>query len=197
MTEREKILRYTTLSSLIDILIEKRLLFRDPEKWNDKNDAFSLAEYQRRKKVYAVRALCFTAADESSLHWASFAPGTDGVCIVFDRRALETKLRSAKIVKFGKVNYCSINDLRKKRHTVEKLPFLKRIQFQHEHEYRLVHSVEKKGPSDYSLPIEPDWILEIKLSNLMPNESVKSVKIALARWVTEQVKIVHLSLIHI
>jgi len=62
--------RYTSISALIDMLLNKRLFLSDPDYWKDKTDVHFLKEYAKGKKV---RALCFFKNNETNLYWELYA----------------------------------------------------------------------------------------------------------------------------
>jgi hypothetical protein len=67
--------RYTNLASLLHILRNRRLTLLSPETWDDKNDAFFLAEYKRIKELKTVLALCIAVREETYHHWQVFSHG--------------------------------------------------------------------------------------------------------------------------
>jgi len=71
--------RYTTLPSLLDLLVTKHLTLLTPDSWDDKNDAFYLQQYKDKKKLKAVYAMCFTEGNETYHHWRVFSGGNGGV----------------------------------------------------------------------------------------------------------------------
>src|SRR5690349_18645826 len=128
--------RYTDLPVLHYLLRKQVITLRDPDHWEDKNDSYYLKVYEKRRKLRRVLALCFSQADETSHHWKMFAPGPSGVCICFDGQRLIEALEKQRGVKGGDVVYKTLKELRKKRPKVAALPFLKRIPYEGEEEYR-------------------------------------------------------------
>jgi len=56
--------RYTNLAVAIHMLRTKSITLLDPATWDDKNDAYDMAEYKRLKQAATVLALCFTESGE-------------------------------------------------------------------------------------------------------------------------------------
>jgi len=80
--------RYTNLAATVHLLRNRCLTLLNPESWDDRNDAYFLAQYKERTNASSVLALCFAEASETYHHWRVFSSGGDGVCIEFDRPKL-------------------------------------------------------------------------------------------------------------
>src|ERR1700754_2480162 len=80
--------RYTNLEATIHLLRSRTITLLNPGSWDDRNDAYFMAEYNRRKNLKTLLALCFANCDETYHHWRVFSHGTDGVCLEFDRGKL-------------------------------------------------------------------------------------------------------------
>jgi len=86
--------RYTNLAATIHLLQTRQITLLNPATWDDRNDAYFMAEYKRHKKAETVLALCFTAQNETYHHWRVFSHGTDGVRLEFDREPLVAAFKS-------------------------------------------------------------------------------------------------------
>lgn len=176
--------RYTNMASLIHILQTKKITLLNPATWDDKNDAYFMAEFKAKSDAATVLALCFTTAVETYHHWRIFANGADGVRIEFDRRKLRsafsldsvgsTKKKSDEYVVMGNMRYKLIDDL-KARTVLElkEIPFLKRMPFEPESEFRVVYVNLKEATEFKDFPIQISWIKRITLSPWV-SDSLKS-----------------------
>ncbi|MFJ1230618.1 DUF2971 domain-containing protein [Yersinia proxima] len=159
--------RYTDLPALIQILTNRKLTLLDPSFWDDKNDSYFLATYKEKKELQSVLALCFTKESETYHHWRVFSSGASGVCVNFNPEQLETAFNKVEGVKFREVNYLQVNELRDNRPTIAHLPFVKRIPYKHEKEFRALW--ESGSNKVYSLDVQIDLssITRITLSPWM------------------------------
>ncbi|MCL1967171.1 MAG: hypothetical protein FWF67_04755 [Fibromonadales bacterium] len=160
--------RYTSISALIDMLLNKRLFLSDPDYWKDKTDAHFLKQYAKGKEV---RALCFFKDNETNLYWELYAKG--GCMIEFDTKKLLGKIPAKSGFKKGDVEYIKRNDFDPKKHS-KKLPFIKQLRFEGESEYRIVWKGEKK---EISIPIDFNSINKIFISGDVKKEIADSLKI--------------------
>lgn len=159
--------RYTDLPALIQILTNRKLTLLDPSFWDDKNDSYFLATYKEKKELQSVLALCFTKESETYHHWRVFSSGTSGVCVNFDSEKLETAFAKAKGVKFQEVTYLAVKELRDNRPTIARLPFVKRIPYKHEKEFRALWESESDKVFSLDVPIDISSITRITLSPWM------------------------------
>ena len=148
-----RLMRYTNLASTIHILRNNCLTLLSPKTWNDQNDSAYIAEYKRRKKAKSVLALCFTETIETYHHWSTFAPGCDGVCIEFDRHALIDAVQNDPDVKAEYVRYSTIDDVEHDPPGDDELPFLKRLPYEPEKEFRIIFMSTKVNTEAKRLPI--------------------------------------------
>jgi hypothetical protein len=131
--------RFTNLAAAIHMLRTRKITLLDPNTWDDKNDAYFMAEYKRQKGLTTLLALCFADCDETYHHWRVFSHGADGVRIDFEKRALLSAFVGDNQVLHGDMRYRLIKDLRTPRdYAVDDLPFLKRYPFRDEKEFRIV-----------------------------------------------------------
>jgi hypothetical protein len=169
--------RYTNLAATIHMLRTQSIALLNPATWDDKNDAYFMAEYKRLKQAKTVLALCFAEQKETYHHWRVFSHGSDGVCIEFDKDKLLSTFKNDNQIRQGNVSYKLIQEVSKiRRVRVDELPFLKRRPYEDECEYRVVYvdAVEEVQFKDYRLEI--DWIKRVTLSPWMSKALAKSVK---------------------
>lgn len=170
--------RYTNLAATIHLLSHRKITLLDPTNWDDRNDAFFLAEYKRQKKANTVLALCFAEAPETYHHWRVFSHGCDGVCIEFDKKVLTDAYSGDGRVTADFVSYKKLTDLNSLMSdvSVDHLPFLKRYPFKDEHEFRVVFTDERARDDLKQYEIALEGIKRITLSPWMPKPFVEPVK---------------------
>jgi hypothetical protein len=169
--------RYTNLAATIHLLQTRQITLLNPATWDDRNDAYFMAEYKRHKNAETVLALCFTSQNETYHHWRVFSHGSDGVRIEFDREPLVAAFKRKRDVRSGPMNYRTIKDVRRfARLDVEELPFLKRAPYQDEQEFRLVYATAAEAVEFKNYPIKLGWIRRITLSPWMSKALAESVK---------------------
>lgn len=156
--------RYTNLASLLDTLRNHRLTLLSPESWDDRNDAFFMAEYKRLKKLKTLLALCLAVREETYHHWQVFSHGADGVCIEFDEAKLTTAFNAVD-VRHGLITYELLKNVQRMDDVdPEQLPFMKRWPYGDEREYRVVFTDELAERASFHVPIQLDAIRRITLS---------------------------------
>ena len=171
--------RYTELPYLIDYLRTKELVMPNPDTWDDKNDTFYIRRYSEINKLSATYALCLTQAEETYHHWRVFSHGSGGVCIEFNKDAFLKKLSTLDSIRHASVVYKRIKELRSSPPSENDLPFLKRVAFQDEKEYRLfVGSEQSLGPV-YRFTLPFSVISRIILSPWLPKPVAEQVKLLL------------------
>lgn len=169
--------RYTNLAATIHLLKTKGITLLNPATWDDRNDAYFMAEYKRYKKAKTILALCFTKQNETYHHWRVFSHGSDGVRIDFDMDKIVSMFKAKVGVKQGPVRYRMVREIEKlKSIDVEKLPFLKRSPYQDEKEYRVIFASKSVTAEFKDYPIEMGWIRRITLSPWMSTSLAASVK---------------------
>jgi hypothetical protein len=172
--------RYTNLAATIYLLRQRYITLLNPATWDDRNDAWFMAEYKRYMKAKTVLALCFAERPETYHHWKVFSHGSDGVCIEFDKEKLLSAFTGEPQIQADYVKYKMLKDIANMQ-TVqgEQLPFLKRQAFEDEAEFRIVY-VDTEKKADYqNYAIEIDWINRITLSPWMAKALADSVKATL------------------
>jgi hypothetical protein len=166
--------RYTSLPILLDILKGKRLTLLDPQNWDDKNDAFYMELYKTKKELNSLLALCFAEVQETYHIWKVFAGDANGVCIEFNKELL---LEYFGEMKSGYVKYLTIDKLMKKNDfNYDQLPFLKRLAFKDEKEFRFIYEDKDLVISTKSIPIKLNCIQRIIFNPWIPLSVFESVK---------------------
>lgn len=168
--------RYTHLPALLYMLREQKITLLKPTDWDDSNDSYYLLQYQEKKKLKSVLALCFSQSKETYHHWRIFSCNPAGVCIRFDQESLKKALVAHRGVQVREVDYLNLQEAKIKSLSVEKLPFLKRAAFTAEDEVRALF--ESKNVSlqalDISIPLSS--IKRITLSPWLPKEISQAIK---------------------
>ena len=169
--------RYTNLASAIHILRTRSITLLNPATWDDRNDAYFMAEYKRKVDAKTILALCFAERTESYHHWRVFSHGTDGVRIEFDKERLLSTFERDPQTRSGKMIYGKIDDIKRlKPLDIERLPFLKRAPYEDEGEFRVIY-VDRSGTLEFKeYPIELSWIRRITLSPWIDKALATSVK---------------------
>ncbi len=164
--ENSRILRrYTDITSLIDVLIHKRLVLLDPQTWDDKNDSYFMSVYKNRKLLKSLSALCFTTAAETYHHWRVFSGTSSGVCIVFLNESLSQGLIGKEGIRSGLVDYPTLMHLKNSSPpSLEMLPFTKRYPFRDEKEFRIIYESNSVSTPNYQLDISISDIDRVVLS---------------------------------
>ena len=172
--------RYTNLVSAIHILQTKSITLLNPATWDDRNDAYFMAEYKRKVDAKTILALCFAERSESYHHWRVFSHGTDGVRIEFDKDKLLSTFQRDPQTKADKMIYSKIDDIKHlKSFGIERLPFLKRAPYEDEGEFRVVYMDKANALEFKDYPVELSWIRRITLSPWINKALFKSVKATL------------------
>ncbi|MEM7330070.1 MAG: DUF2971 domain-containing protein [Pseudomonadota bacterium] len=173
--------RYTSLAALIDILQRQTISFMNPAFWDDRNDAYSLERFRQLEDHGSVLALCLTGAEETYHHWKVFSPGMEGVCIWFDRDHLIEQFEDdSGDLLHGDVTYHTIAELKSIRPSADRIPFLKRVQFADEREYRFLLTEDVAHIDRCEQSLDLSLIKRITLSPWMPVSIADSVKAAIA-----------------
>lgn len=172
--------RYTNLAATIHLLANRTITLLNPATWDDRNDAYFMAEYKRLRDAKAVLALCFAERQETYHHWRVFSAGADGVCIEFDKEKLLRVFMGDANITARSVDYKLIKELRRRTDLrVEELPFLKRLPYKDESEFRVVYVSTTEAAEFRSYPIKLSCIRRISLSPWMSRALGASVKATL------------------
>lgn len=170
---------YTSLSSLIHMLQQKKITLRSPENWDDKNDVYVLQRYKEKKDLQYLFAICFTAQKRTYHHWRVFAQGTDGVCISFNKSELLEKIaKKGKCFRSGEVVYHSFNRA-KNNLKLDDLPFWKTLPYKAEAEYRIIYENKEKPLEQPFIKFDISCIGSVTLSPWLAKPLRNSVEKAL------------------
>ena len=168
--------RYTNLAAVIHLLQTREITLLNPATWDDRNDAYFMAEYKRLLQAKTVLALCFAESEETYHHWRVFSHGADGICLEFDKQALLSAFDGHRRIRLGAVNYRQIRTLRARTEIgIEELPFLKRLPYQDEKEFRIVYADPEVAVEFRNFPLDLAWIRRITLSPWMSQALSRSV----------------------
>lgn len=176
MKNQNKLYKYTNLPVLIDILQHKRLTLLDPKTWEDRNDSYYIEKYKDLCSLSTVLVSCFTMGHEKFHHWKVFSGDMGGVCIEFIKDRLLAHFPDNENIMKGDVIYKGIKDLRKSTPSVRNLPFLKRIQYKDEQEYRIIYISTAEDLTSKPFDIDLSCINQIKINPWMPLTLLQSVK---------------------
>lgn len=168
--------RYTSVPALLRVLEQSALTLISPMTWADTNDIHAMAVYKQRMELRSLLALCFTSAAETYHHWHVFAADGSGVRIGLDGNLLLASMWKADGFLHGSVKYFALDQLRDTTPKVQDLPFIKRIAFSDEREYRLLFQHKQKEVAAVDLPLKQEWIKEIVFSPRMPEPLAKTLK---------------------
>lgn len=173
----ERVKRFTNLSNVIDILRYGRITLLSPTRWDDTNDSYLIELYRISGEYRSVLAFCCTRATETYHHWRVFTTGSEGICIEFDRQALESAISEISDIRSGKVLYLKVNELAElKNKNYSLLPFIKRQGFRDEREWRIIGYTKTVAQEALQIPINIKWIRRLVINPWMPQSMVKSVR---------------------
>ncbi len=172
--------KYTSLAVAIDLLRNRRLALVDPRNWVDRNDIAYLQEYKRRKALKSLVVTCFTTKAEQYHHWKSFADGTDGVCIQFHGKALIDHVARQSGFRCGLVAYKRNNTADDWNPKTSEIPFLKRLAYRDEGEYRILFEDKESVLEIKDLTIDLDCVSRIVISPRLAKGLFQAVKDQLA-----------------
>ncbi|MBN1798658.1 MAG: hypothetical protein JW822_08765 [Spirochaetales bacterium] len=167
--------RYTTLNYLQKILLNKKLPFSVPDYWEDKNDTELINIYKNKKCLLNVYILCFSCEHETIHFWKTFSNGNTGCCIMFNVKYLLSLFDKNKL-NHGYIQYEEINKLHEVKVTIDKIPFMKRIPYRIEEEYRVIYE-DNNNQDNFSLYVDPIKCIEkIILSPDVSNNEIKELR---------------------
>lgn len=133
--------------------------------------------YRNHVNAESVLALCCTMATETYHHWRVFTAGIEGVCIEFELEPLAKTVAAIENVKSGPVNYRKIDELKAMSTSdLESLPFIKRLGYKDEKEWRIVAKSNHGTKEFIDIPIELSWINRIILNPWMPPPLVTNIR---------------------
>jgi len=174
--EIKRLNRFTSLPVLLDILENKKLVLLDPSLcWDDKNDTLIIEAYKQKAHIKNLFALCFTHRAETIHHWRTFANGASGCCIQFDAITLFETLNKIKEIRHGVVDYLKISETQPEGISLKQIPFIKRIPYQFEREYRIIWEGDWYLQT-FSVRIDLNIIQKITFSQQMPEPVYESIR---------------------
>jgi len=159
--------RYTDLPSLLHILRSGELTLRSPSTWDDNNDRNFMEAYVREADLASCVAFCFTGEFDLYHLWRIYADGNSGVCIEFYRDIL-VKSAEDNNIKHGKVEYLEVPDLQKRKILTDRWPFIKRIAFSAEYEYRFIYGSKTEDIMTKGMPLYDNAIKRIIINPWAP-----------------------------
>jgi hypothetical protein len=179
-TLKKFIRRYTSISAVIDILRRRELPLLDPQTWDDRNDRYFMNLYKSQKNIPGLYGLCAAQCSETYHHWRVFTGTADGACIEFKRQPLEESLKGQPNIRFEEVHYLLLEQVEALGTTdLEQLPFIKRVGFTAEKEYRIIAQSDEPQRTAFSIDMPLTWINKIYLNPWLPDTTSESVKATL------------------
>src|SRR4029077_2011723 len=174
-SDKNRLFRYTTLPVLLDILQQRHITLLSPKSWVDRNDAYSLEQYQLQKNLRSLLAVCFTASGERFHHWHVFCRGVSGVCIEFNREYFLNSFAGLEGFRHQPVTYSYVQDVEQYKHDPSSWPFLKRYAFKDENEYRIIFESSAEELHEKPVPIDLTSIKSVTFSPWLPSSIAPSV----------------------
>jgi len=181
MTKRQDVIRrYTSIAATIDTLRHRQLTLLDPATWDDRNDRYFMDLYKEGRQSGGLYAACAATCFETYHHWRVFTTAADGACIELFREPLEKALRPLSRVRFGEVEYLTLDDADElSADHLDDLPFMKRVAFAPEQEYRIIAETEEPQEIALGLELSLSWIGRILLNPWLPSRVADSIKATL------------------
>jgi hypothetical protein len=167
--------RYTSLPIALDMLTRKAITLLSPETWEDRNDAYYLERYRDKLKFRSVLAVCFSMRYETFHHWKIFSQGGAGVRVEFDREGLLEAFKPITGVRMREVKYDSIYNMNINKPDIEDWPFLKRIPYKDESEFRIIYETKKESLRSKPIEFQLSCIRKITLSPWLPESVAESI----------------------
>jgi hypothetical protein len=137
-----------------------------------------MALYKEAKhKSGGLYGLCAAQCSETYHHWRVFTNGAEGACIEIYRENLETALKLTAGVRFEPVKYLSLGEVdRLSKGDIDRLPFVKRVAFFDEDEYRIVVETDKPQAPVFYIDFDLHWIKRIHLNPWLPKTIAGTMK---------------------
>ena len=168
MSKAPRLNRYTSLPVLLDMLTRSQITLLNPALWEDRNDSYYIEQYKIKRKLKTVLAACFSNRPETFHQWKVFANGSSGVCIEFDKEKFLKSLPTVRGIRAQLVRYSPIYHVEKARPDPKEWPFLKRIAFKDEDEFRIVYESSSEEMETKMLHFDISSIRQITLSPWLP-----------------------------
>lgn len=173
---RNYIRRYTSISAVLDVLVRKQLPLLDPQTWDDRNDRYFMSLYKEKRELGGLYGLCAATCSETYHHWRVFTGTADGACLELRRQPLEAMLRELEGVRFGEVDYLHLDKVEELTpKDVQRLPFVKRLGFTAEAEYRITAETTEPQLPALSIDLPLDLIGRVELNPWLPASLAESV----------------------
>ena len=167
--------RYTKLSNLKNILLNRTLSFSNPDFWYDKNDTELINIYKKKTGIQNLFVLCFASGPETIHFWETYAGGDSGCCINFNAEYL-LKLFNRHNLRHGYVQYEEIKYLPQLELSVNNIPFMKRWPYRIEEEYRVFYFADD-NTKKYEIDIDlKECLHKIVLSPDVPKSVLDKLK---------------------
>lgn len=167
--------RYIDLAVACHILQSRSLTLIDPERWDDGNDRFGIAEYKDRRHLKSLLAMCFADCPETYHHWKVFAPGMSGVCLEFYKEPLINKFATIPGLSYRGVEYRKVYLQRRAKWEVADLPFIKRAPYEPEREFRVIYESAENELDHFNVEVDFSWIHRVILSPWLPKAMKLSI----------------------
>lgn len=168
--------RYTELPFLLEFLRTREIALLSPLSWDDRNDAFYLDAYARAKGLRSIYVLCLTQANETYHHWKVFSSGYSGMCIVFRQDRLLEWVNAQPALQAAFVAYKTLPDMRAAAPALADLPFLKRLAFADEKEFRIMSMPSSDNAGPVRVPMPLSTIDRIVINPWLPKSVAEHVK---------------------
>lgn len=168
--------RYTELPYVLQILETQRLTLVNPSSWDDKNDSHFVQTYRDRKKYGSVLALCLTGAAQTYHHWKVFTHGASGACINFDKRKFLRWIEADELITGREIEYRTLSQVQRTPPALDDLPFVKRMAYEHEAEFRLLYATKRRSVAVKSFAFPLDVIESVMLNPWLPPATASAVE---------------------
>lgn len=177
MTESGKTYRrYTNLAAAIHLLQTNEITLISPEKWDDGNDRHFMGVYKDRMKLQTLLAICLAKDSDTYAHWKVFSPNSDGVCLVLNKQLLLRSFDGVPGIRHDEVEYREIRDLQINPPLLNKLPFIKRIPYRPEGEFRVLYESKDEIVKAKAFALPEGCVEAVVLSPWMPEPLIEAVK---------------------
>jgi len=172
--------RYISISATLHLLRTGELFLLDPQTWDDRNDRYFMSLYKAARQRQSLYALCGTLANETYHHWRVFTGSSDGACLEIHRLPFEAHLRTLDGVRFGPMEYLDLKEMEQLGPTdADRLPFLKRLGFKAENEYRVIADSNEPQAPAMTIPVDLSWVGRVHINPWLPQTLADSVKATL------------------
>ncbi len=136
---------FTSVGNLYQIL-QTGLKLSDGKNWKDKNDLYGIDIYREYQNGNNVLVLCFCNNRGNVFLWndKEYSPTIQlkdyRCCIKFKKNALSKHIKTIAGVKQPRlIEYCSNEDVLNSQYAIEDIPYLKRKEYEIEHEVRIIY----------------------------------------------------------